>query len=299
MSDIWNPAVVDAPSTPGRHVREPHRAGAPAAPPTAAARARPTGASQRRAGRPRRHRGPGHDPAHLDDVPAGPARAACAALFLEVFYDGADEPSVSVPCLDFFGLPHGRPVAYDSALTSAQEGRGFNSYLPMPFGQQRPHRARQRGAERGAPLLPGRLHAEPDDARRVGYLHVTFRRENPTVLRDDFVIADGLAWPGPVPRLQRRHQGHRRRRLVRRRRGEDLPRRRHRSADDLRHRTRGLHRQCVGARPAPRSLRRRAGDRLAQPGHHAAERIRRGADFVELLPLAHRPIPSCSRATAR
>ena len=43
---------------------------------------------------------------------------------------------MSVPCLDFFGLPHGRPVAYDSALTAAQEGRGFNSYVPMPFGRR-------------------------------------------------------------------------------------------------------------------------------------------------------------------
>ena len=57
------------------------------------------------------------------------------ALWMEVFYDGADEPSVSVPCLDFFGMPHGRPVRYASALMSAQEGRGFNSYLPMPFAQ--------------------------------------------------------------------------------------------------------------------------------------------------------------------
>src|SRR5690606_37872136 len=57
------------------------------------------------------------------------------AMYLEVFYDDLDAPSVSVPCLDFFGVPHGRPVAYASALTTMQEGRGFNSYLPMPFGE--------------------------------------------------------------------------------------------------------------------------------------------------------------------
>ena len=54
-------------------------------------------------------------------------------MCLEVFYDGAPEPSVSVPCLDFFGLPHGRPVAYHSAFMAVNEGRGFNAYLPMPF----------------------------------------------------------------------------------------------------------------------------------------------------------------------
>ena len=32
------------------------------------------------------------------------------AVWMEVFYDGAEEPSLSVPCLDFFGLPHGRPA---------------------------------------------------------------------------------------------------------------------------------------------------------------------------------------------
>src|SRR5947207_12169357 len=46
-------------------------------------------------------------------------------LLLEVIYDGLGEPSVSVPCLDFFALPHGRPAAYDSPLTSAHEGHGF------------------------------------------------------------------------------------------------------------------------------------------------------------------------------
>src|SRR5919112_6657594 len=43
------------------------------------------------------------------------------AIWIEVYYDGASEPSVSVPCLDFFGMPMGRPVAYTSAMASAQE----------------------------------------------------------------------------------------------------------------------------------------------------------------------------------
>jgi hypothetical protein len=39
------------------------------------------------------------------------------SVMIDVYYDDLEEPSVSVPCLDFFGLPHGRPVAYFSALT--------------------------------------------------------------------------------------------------------------------------------------------------------------------------------------
>ena len=33
------------------------------------------------------------------------------ALTLDVYYDGLDRPSISVPCVDFFGVAHGRPVA--------------------------------------------------------------------------------------------------------------------------------------------------------------------------------------------
>jgi D-arabinan exo alpha-(1,3)/(1,5)-arabinofuranosidase (non-reducing end) len=118
------------------------------------------------------------------------------ALWMEVFYDGGHEPSVSVPCLDFFGLPHGRPVAYASALASAQEGRGFNAYLPMPF-----HDA-VRVELTNSSSRPMDLYYQIDYTLQprlpdhTGYLHVTFRRENPTVQQRDFVIADGLRGPG-------------------------------------------------------------------------------------------------------
>src|SRR5690606_23023050 len=113
-------------------------------------------------------------------------------VLLQAFYEGAPEPSISVPALDFFGCPHGRPVPYASALTAVQEGRGFNAYFPMPFRE----RLRLELANEGtAPVLlfyqvdytlvPGL----PDDA---GYLHVSWRRENPTTMRRDFVIAEGL-----------------------------------------------------------------------------------------------------------
>jgi hypothetical protein len=126
--------------------------------------------------------------------PARPERMR--ALYLEVFYDGAGEPSVSVPCLDFFGLPHGRPVPYHCALASAQEGRGFNSYVPLPFRR----RIRIELVNGGA--RPTLLYYQVDYTRQaevpseLGLLHATFRRENPTTMRRDFVIAEGLRGPG-------------------------------------------------------------------------------------------------------
>jgi hypothetical protein len=118
------------------------------------------------------------------------------ALWLEVYYDDAPEPSVSVPCLDFFGLPCGRPVHFVSALASCQEGRGFNSYLPLPF-DRRVRIECTNGAQRPVLLffqLDYTLEESHDEA--TGRLHVSFRRENPTTLKQDFTIADGLRGPG-------------------------------------------------------------------------------------------------------
>ena len=100
----------------------------------------------------------------LTMLPAPPDRLR--ALSLEVFYDGADEPSVSVPILDFFCLPHGRTAPFASALVAVAEGRGFNSTIPMPFARSRPHRARERIGRPDCPLLPIRLHVGAGHACR-------------------------------------------------------------------------------------------------------------------------------------
>ncbi|MEX0782110.1 MAG: glycoside hydrolase family 172 protein [Dehalococcoidia bacterium] len=118
------------------------------------------------------------------------------AWLLDVFYDGLAEPSISVPLLDFFGLANGRAVPYASALTSAQEGRGFNAYFPMPF-RRRIRFELTNGSTRTLPCyfqVDYTLERElPADA---GYLHASFRRENPTRMREDFTIVEGLRGPG-------------------------------------------------------------------------------------------------------
>lgn len=127
-------------------------------------------------------------------VPPAPPEVM-RALSFDVYYDGLPEPSVSAPCLDFFGLPLGRPVPWTSALASAQEGRGFNAYYPMPFRRSL-RMTFTNGSDRRVALyyqVDYTLGPVADDA---GYLHVSFRRENPTTLKQDFVIADGLRGPG-------------------------------------------------------------------------------------------------------
>lgn len=118
------------------------------------------------------------------------------AYTLDVFYDGLAEPSISVPCLDLFGLPEGRPVPYHSALTAVQEGRGYNAYFPIPF-RERVRLEFTNASNRHIDLYYQIDYTlEPELPNDAGFLHVAFRRENPTVLKQDFVISDGLSGPG-------------------------------------------------------------------------------------------------------
>jgi hypothetical protein len=55
------------------------------------------------------------------------------SLRLEMFWDGAGKPAVSVPFGDFFGAALGQTVAFENALFSSPEGRSFNTIVPMPF----------------------------------------------------------------------------------------------------------------------------------------------------------------------
>lgn len=126
--------------------------------------------------------------------PAAPERMR--AQVLEVRYDGNEEPSIAAPILDFFGLPLGRPAPMTSAVLVAQEGRGFNSYLPMPF-RERLHVSYTNHADVDVTLYYQIDYTlQPELPEELGYLHVAFRRENPTVQRRDFVITEGLRGPG-------------------------------------------------------------------------------------------------------
>ena len=127
-------------------------------------------------------------------LPAPPEQMR--GLVLEVFYGDASEPSISVPALDFFGLPHGRPVAFASALLVANEGRGFNSYLPMPF-RDGVRVEIWNSAPRGTTLyFQVDYTLEAEVPAELGYLHAGFRRENPTTRQVDFTIVSGLEGPG-------------------------------------------------------------------------------------------------------
>lgn len=111
------------------------------------------------------------------------------SLRLDMYWDGAETPAVSVPFGDFFGAILGKPVAFESELFSNPEGKSFNCFIPMPFRK----RAKVVITNESDNLLRllffdinyllGVKHK-----RDVLYFHATWNRQNPTKLMEDFEI---------------------------------------------------------------------------------------------------------------
>jgi hypothetical protein len=109
-------------------------------------------------------------------------------LVLRFYWENQSHPSVEAPLQDFFGIPFGRQVPFESALFSNPEGRSFNCYVPMPFLKQ----ARitiENQSPRDTDLffdvnytLGDKLPAD------LCYFHSQYRRENPTTPKRDFQI---------------------------------------------------------------------------------------------------------------
>lgn len=58
------------------------------------------------------------------------------SLRIEMFWDGAAEPAVSVPFGDFFGVGLGRTASFENVFFSNPEGRSFNCAIAMPFRER-------------------------------------------------------------------------------------------------------------------------------------------------------------------
>lgn len=113
---------------------------------------------------------------------------ALRGLKLEMFWDGAAAPAVSVPLGDFFLHGAGEMVPMETALLASPEGRSFVSYIKMPF---------RTGArivvtnESGRQVnlifydVDYRRMKVPDDAL---YFHAWWNRERATVIGRDFRI---------------------------------------------------------------------------------------------------------------
>jgi hypothetical protein len=115
------------------------------------------------------------------------------ALKLDIYWDGATTPAVSVPLGDFFLHGAGAMVPMETALFASPEGRSFVSYVPMPFRKAGRVVLTNEGAKRVNIFYDVDSHSvarQPDDAL---YFHAWWHRERATVPGRDFDI---------LPRIQ-------------------------------------------------------------------------------------------------
>jgi hypothetical protein len=121
---------------------------------------------------------------------------------LQMYWDGAAEPSVAVPLGDFFGIIQGRVRDIRSLALTVNPGfgvsHGLNFYLPMPFSGGARITLENRGdVPLGGPLQAFWYHINyeleadrsADDMPQLRF-HATFRQQRPT------------AAVGPEPNIQ-------------------------------------------------------------------------------------------------
>ena len=104
-------------------------------------------------------------------------------LVLRAYWDGEEEPSVEVPIGDFFGIGHGVTHNYVSAPLemSPQDGKGFNSWWPMPYSEGARITVENQGAVDCKAFYYYVDYEEHEDAEPdLGRFHATWHRENPT-----------------------------------------------------------------------------------------------------------------------
>lgn len=107
-------------------------------------------------------------------------------LVIRAYWDDQVHPSIECPVGDFFGLPHGKVVHYQSAVHSVAQTVGMNIWLPMPF-RKRARITLTNDGKYPVSVVYSLDHTLGDQhPQDVGRLHVLFRRENPTTRKQDF-----------------------------------------------------------------------------------------------------------------
>jgi len=118
-------------------------------------------------------------------------------IVLRMYWDGSDEPSVEAPIGDFFGMGHGMSKNFVSAplQMSPQEGKGFNSWWPMPFRERAVIEVENQGTE---PYwhyfyIDYEAYADQRAVQDLAYFHAQWRRECNT---RGWAFEEGLSYPG-------------------------------------------------------------------------------------------------------
>ena len=113
-----------------------------------------------------------------------PAEDYCRRIVLRFCWDGSKEPSVECPIGDFFGLGHGMRKNFITLplQMSPENGKGFNSWWPMPFREKAVVEVENQGAEKYYHYFYVDYESYPDRkaVADLAYFHAQWRREADT-----------------------------------------------------------------------------------------------------------------------
>ncbi len=115
-------------------------------------------------------------------------------VFLKVFYDGQDAPSVDVPIGPFFGSGLGEADVRSLFVGMSSSGV-YYCYLPMPFRKAvrivLQNRSYQSGGEFLVEIGYTDKYPQARPPGRTGYLGAKYNQAWPIVEREDYVLFDG------------------------------------------------------------------------------------------------------------
>jgi len=105
-------------------------------------------------------------------------------IVLRFYWDGCSEPSVECPIGDFFGMGHGMRKNFISLplQMSPQDGKGFNSWWPMPFKSRAIIEVENQGEKEYWHYfhVDYELYDSIKAVEDLAYFHVQWRREADT-----------------------------------------------------------------------------------------------------------------------
>jgi hypothetical protein len=107
---------------------------------------------------------------------------------IRAWWDDQAHPSIEAPIGDFMGFAHGKVMPFSTAVHSVGPQAGMNIWIPMPFAKRARITYTHEAAAKAEFFYYIDYTLGDKHPKNFGRLHVLFRRENPTTLKQDFEI---------------------------------------------------------------------------------------------------------------
>jgi hypothetical protein len=116
-------------------------------------------------------------------------KAMQLGLKLNMYWDGEDTPAVSAPIGYFFGMALGEMYPFESALFANPEGRSYNCLVPMPFKNgMKIILINETDTTQSSIFYDVDYTIGDDHGDDMLYFHAHYRREDSTILRQDYEL---------------------------------------------------------------------------------------------------------------